>query len=189
MRVLLIDNYDSFVYNLYHLIMSVKSVSSVDIFYCDEITIEKASFYDRIVISPGPGVPSPEGTIPEIIRNLSPKIPMLGVCLGHQAIAQAFGAELYCVEKPYHGIKDTIQITNHSGIFRGMPDVISAGRYHSWLVSEENLPASLKITAVNSLGNIMAISHTEYNVHGVQFHPESVMTPTGKTILENFLSK
>lgn len=187
MNILLINNYDSFVYNLYHLIRFVVPESLIRVVYNDEITVEEASLYDRIIISPGPGIPIESGCILEVIRELSSSIPILGVCLGHQAIAEAFDAELLCLQNPLHGIKDEIQIINHCGIFKNMPHTISVGHYHSWIVSNKNLPLSFVVTAVDALGNIMALSHKEYNVHGIQFHPESIMTPLGKNILMNFL--
>lgn len=187
MKILLVNNYDSFVFNLYHLVKSVATESTIDIAYNDDITVDKASSYDRIIISPGPGIPSEAGLTLEIVKRLSPAIPILGVCLGHQIIAQAFGAEIFCLQKPFHGIKDTAQIIDHADIFRHIPDTIFVGRYHSWVVSKDNLPDSLNITAVDATGNIMAISHKKYDVHGVQFHPESIMTPLGRNILANFI--
>lgn len=187
MKILLINNYDSFVYNLYHLIKGVSPDSSIDVKFNDEIDVEQASCYDRIIISPGPGIPSEAGNLSQIISSLYSKIPMLGVCLGHQAIGEVFGAQIYCMEKPLHGVKSTISIIDNSGLFHALPSRISVGRYHSWLLSDTNFPSQLKITAIDQEGNIMAFSHRQYDIHGVQFHPESIMTPSGHNILANFL--
>lgn len=187
MKILLINNYDSFVYNLYHLIKGVASDSCIDVKFNDEVDVKQASCYDRIIISPGPGIPSEAGNLLQIISSLYSKIPMLGVCLGHQAIGEVFGAQIYCMEKPLHGVKSTINIIDNSILFQDFPPQISVGRYHSWLISNTNFPSRLKITAIDQDGNIMAFSHRQYDVHGVQFHPESIMTPLGHNILANFL--
>ena len=188
MRILVIDNYDSFTFNLLHLISEVcDSDSSTDITANDKITAPIALTYDCVIISPGPGVPQEAGNLMNIIKSLAPVKPMLGVCLGHQAIAQTFGAELYCTAEPLHGVKTEVSVTERTGIFKDMPEVIEVGRYHSWGVSNAALPDCLKITAKDRSGNIMAISHAEYNVHGVQFHPESFLTPQGGFIIKNFL--
>lgn len=187
MNILLINNHDSFVYNLYHLIKSEANNSKIDIIYNDAISLEQASSYERIVISPGPGIPSEAGNIIDIIQYLAPSTPILGVCLGHQAIAEAFGAQLYCMEKPLHGSKEQIQLTNHSGIFQDMPPTITVGRYHSWMVDKNTLGNTLKINTIDSRGEIMGIVHKQYPTYGVQFHPESIMTPMGKNIIANFL--
>ena len=187
MNVLLIDNYDSFVYNLYHLIKEASPASSIAVRYNNEISVKEALYYDRIIISPGPGIPSEAGNVLDIIKGAAASVPILGICLGHQAIAQAFGAEIYCMDRPLHGIKDRARLLNHSSLFRNMPDSISIGHYHSWLVSKDSLPDSLEVTAVDEAGDIMALSHKEWNVYGVQFHPESIMTPAGINIVSNFL--
>ncbi|MDL2319888.1 aminodeoxychorismate/anthranilate synthase component II [Alistipes sp. OttesenSCG-928-B03] len=189
MKILLIDNYDSFTYNLLHLIKSAcDNDDSVDVCPGDRLAAETAAGYDRIVISPGPGTPSEAKKLHEIIRGYEQQTPIFGICLGHQIIAESYGAVTYNLTRPAHGIQSEISITDHTDIFRGMEGNIVAGRYHSWCVSSENLPDCLKITAADSAGNIMAISHCEYNIFGVQFHPESFMTYCGKTIMSNFLN-
>lgn len=186
-KILIIDNYDSFIYSLLHQIEDVtEGKSDITVKYNDEISVEEASLYDYIVISPGPGVPSEAGNIVDVINRLSPRIPMLGVCLGHQAIAQAFGGDVARLKAPVHGIKSPIKVLDHKGVFKGLDDVVSVGRYHSWVVKD--LPETLSVTAVDDEGNVMAISHKNYNVHGVQFHPESIMTPCGYAIMKNFLT-
>ncbi len=188
MRVLLIDNYDSFTFNLLHLIRDVCGISDkVDVVFNDEIDLFRSSKYDSIVISPGPGIPSEAGNIMSIIKELSPFKSILGICLGHQAIAEVFGASIYCCDRPVHGVQTSIDIHDNSTILRGLGNEILAGRYHSWLVCKESIPDDLKVIATDNVGNVMAISHNRYNVHGVQFHPESFMTEQGGLIMKNFL--
>lgn len=190
MRILLIDNYDSFTFNLLHLIRKVCDASdTVEVIPNDQIDVCRAATYDSIFISPGPGVPEEAGNILQIIKKLSPSKPILGICLGHQAIAQAFGATLCCMKHPLHGIQTNIRITDHTCIFRNLGDELpAAGHYHSWLVDNRSFPDVLQITAVDEDGSIMALSHKYYPVHGVQFHPESYMTREGDTIVRNFLN-
>lgn len=189
MKILLIDNYDSFTFNLLHLIRRADGPHSrIDVVANDTVTAHAAQDYDAVVVSPGPGVPSEAGNLLSVIRELAPHKPILGVCLGHQAIAEAFGAGLYCTREPLHGVRTEITLTDKRVLFRGMPDVIEVGRYHSWLVSQSAMPGCLSVTATDRLGNIMAISHSDYRVHGVQFHPESFMTPHGAAIMRNFLN-
>lgn len=188
MNILLVDNYDSFTHNLFHLIKAAGNGSDrIDIVHNDRITAEAAAAYDRIVLSPGPGIPSEAGNMPGIIRAAAGRVPVLGICLGHQAIAETFGAGLYQVDHPFHGVKSPIYLADREQVFRGLPPVIEAGRYHSWLVREEGLPACLKVTARDGDGNIMAVSHRRFDMHGIQFHPESCMTEYGCRIMCNFL--
>lgn len=190
MRILLIDNYDSFTFNLLHLIKKVCDVAdTIEVIPNDRIDVRRAAAYDSIVISPGPGVPGEAGNILHLIKELSPSKPILGICLGHQAIAEVFGAAICCMKFPLHGIQTKIRITDHSGIFRNLgPELPAAGHYHSWMVSDRMFPGVLRITATDEEGNIMALSHKKYNVHGVQFHPESYMTKGGDVIVRNFLN-
>jgi anthranilate synthase component 2 len=146
------------------------------------------SDFDRIVISPGSGIPSEAGIIGQTIKTYEGRTPILGICLGYQAIAEYYGANIRNMEKPAHGIRSTITINDHSRLFLGMNKKIMAGRYHSWRVLKENFPDCLKVTSVDDEGNIMSLSHRKYNIHGLQFHPESFMTDCGKTIMSNFLN-
>jgi anthranilate synthase component 2 len=188
MKILLIDNYDSFTCNLLHLIKSASKKEDV-ITVCprDELDIVRVTDFNRVVISPGPGIPSEAGRLGDAIQACEGRMPLLGICLGHQAIAEYYGARVYNMEKPAHGIRSAITIRDNRHLFLGMNQKIAAGRYHSWCVAKENLPDCLNITAVDETGNIMALSHREYRLHGVQFHPESFMTEEGGAIMSNFL--
>lgn len=189
MKILLIDNYDSFTYNLYHLIKAASTEEdSIEIILNDKLSIETAEKFDRIIISPGPGLPSEVAILKNIVLTLGQQIPILGICLGHQAIAESYGASIFNFDKPTHGISSTISVHDHSDLFLGMNTRISVGRYHSWNVSKQDFPDCLKITASDNEGNIMALAHRKHPVFGVQFHPESFITPDGKTIISNFLN-
>ena len=144
--------------------------------------------YDKIIITPGPGIPSEAGILPDLLRRYAPVKPILGVCLGEQAIGECFGAKLENLSRVYHGIRSTISITTPDYLFEGLPDRIDVGRYHSWVVSREDFPECLEITAMSDDGNIMALRHKEYDVRGVQFHPESILTPDGMTIISNWIN-
>lgn len=189
MKILLIDNYDSFTYNLYHLIKAASTEEdSIEIILNDKLSIETTEKFDRIIISPGPGLPSEVAILKNIVLALGQQTPILGICLGHQAIAESYGASIFNFDKPAHGISSTITIYDHSDLFLGMNTRISVGRYHSWNVSKQDFPDCLKITASDNEGNIMALAHRKHPVFGVQFHPESFITPDGKTIISNFLN-
>ncbi|HEY5510143.1 MAG TPA: aminodeoxychorismate/anthranilate synthase component II [Prolixibacteraceae bacterium] len=185
-RILLIDNYDSFTYNLVHLIKSFGQ--EVDVRRNDALTVEEADTYDKILLSPGPGIPSEAGLLLEIVRHCAPKKSILGVCLGHQAIAEVFGATLVNLKEVHHGVASQINVTANDSLFRGLGNNFEAGRYHSWAVSQENFPDELEVTAIDDSGEIMALRHKKYDVKGVQFHPESVLTPLGAKIMENWLN-
>ena len=185
-RILLIDNYDSFTYNLVHLIKSFGH--EVDVRRNDVLTVEEADTYDKILLSPGPGIPSEAGLLLEIVRHCAPKKSILGVCLGHQAIAEVFGATLVNLKEVHHGVASQINATANDSLFRGLGNNFEAGRYHSWAVSQENFPDELEVTAIDDSGEIMALRHKKYDVKGVQFHPESVLTPLGAKIMENWLN-
>ncbi|MFK7935376.1 MAG: aminodeoxychorismate/anthranilate synthase component II [Saprospiraceae bacterium] len=188
MKILVIDNYDSFTYNLVQYLMEITGQTKIDVFRNDEITVEQVDEYDTIILSPGPGVPSDAGIMPEVIKTYADKKNILGVCLGHQAIGEAFGGEISNLDRVYHGIETPMYVTDSEEvIFKNVPREFNAGRYHSWIVKSEDLPAELEVTAKDIDGTIMAFRHKEYNVRGVQFHPESVMTEHGKTMLRNFL--
>ncbi len=187
MKILVLDNYDSFTYNLVQYIEEITG-EKVDVFRNDEITVEAVDAYSVIILSPGPGLPEDAGIMPELIKTYAGKKAILGVCLGHQAIGEAFGGQLLNLDRVYHGIETPVQITQRKEvIFENIPDTFIAGRYHSWVVKEDELPTCLEATAVAEDGVIMAMSHKEYLIKGVQFHPESVMTPYGKKMLANFL--
>lgn len=188
-RIVIIDNYDSFTYNLSHLLKEVGA--DVTVFRNDQFRLEELQQFDKIVLSPGPGIPSEAGLLLDVIRAYAPTKPMLGVCLGHQAIGEVFGARLLNLDDVVHGVATPCRIVASDPIFGGLAESITVGRYHSWVVSQEDFPSCLEITAVSddggSVPNIMALRHREYEVHGIQFHPESVLTPEGKIIIKNFL--
>ena len=186
MKILVFDNYDSFTYNLVHLIKEL-GYRDLDVFRNDKISIEEVSKYDKIILSPGPGIPSEAGLLLPLIKAYAPTKDILGVCLGNQAIAEAFGGTLVNLEDVYHGIATNIRVIQKHVLFDGLPEQFEVGRYHSWVVNPKGLPCEIEVTAVDEAGNIMALKHKSYNVHGVQFHPESVLTPNGKTIMKNFL--
>lgn len=187
MKILVLDNYDSFTYNLVQYIEEITG-EKVDVFRNDEITVEAVDAYSVVILSPGPGLPADAGIMPELIKTYAGKKPILGVCLGHQAIGEAFGGHLLNLDRVYHGIETPVQITQRKEVvFDNIPDTFIAGRYHSWVVKGEELPDCLEATAVAEDGVIMAMTHKEYLLKGVQFHPESVMTPYGKKMLANFL--
>ncbi|HEU4902462.1 MAG TPA: aminodeoxychorismate/anthranilate synthase component II [Flavisolibacter sp.] len=186
MKLLVFDNYDSFTYNLVHLVKQVDESIEVDVFRNDEIPMENVKAYDKIILSPGPGIPSEAGQLLPLIKEYAASKSILGVCLGHQAIGEAFGGKLVNLSTVYHGVALNCQL-QQSKLFEGLPGEIPVGRYHSWVVSTEGFPESLEITAKDDNGYIMALQHKTYDIQGVQFHPESVLTPDGETILRNWL--
>ena len=184
--VLVIDNYDSFTYNLVHLINELGFEAVV--WRNDKFKLEDVATYDKILLSPGPGIPEEAGLLLEVIKTYSPTKSMMGVCLGQQAIAEAFGGTLLNLGRPMHGIATPITVLDPLELtFKDCPDLIEVGRYHSWVVNPVGLPSSLKVTAIDGDGQIMALRHEEYDVCGVQFHPESVLTPSGKQMMKNWL--
>ena len=187
MKILVLDNYDSFTYNLVQYITELTG-ETPSVFRNDKISLDDVDAYECIILSPGPGLPCDAGIMPALIKRYAPTKRIFGVCLGQQAIGEAFGGTLYNLPKVYHGIATPIQIVDkNEAIFKNVPSEILVGRYHSWAVVRETLPTELKITAVDTEGVIMALSHVEYDVKGVQFHPESIMTDYGKQILRDFL--
>lgn len=187
MKILVLDNYDSFTYNLVQYIQDLTG-QKIDVVRNDAIELDDVAAYDIIVLSPGPGVPAEAGIMLPIIRRYAAEKPILGVCLGHQAIGEAFGADLENLDQVYHGIETPIKVIDEQDpLFREVADVFQAGRYHSWVIQKDSLPADLKITAIDVKGEIMAMRHRTYPIFGVQFHPESVMTAAGKQMLTNFL--
>ena len=188
MKILVFDNYDSFTYNLVQMVEQIVGKEFVYVFKNDEISLEEVEKYDKIILSPGPGVPSEAGILLDVIKEYAPKKPILGVCLGLQAIAEAFGGKLINLNNVYHGVGiSTTIIEDNIKLFNDLPSEIITGRYHSWAVDSHDFPEELQITAVDEQGIIMALQHRKYDVHAVQFHPESVLTPCGEKILENFL--
>jgi anthranilate synthase component 2 len=191
MKILVFDNYDSFTYNLVHLVQKITR-EKLDVFRNDQIPLEKIKEYDKIILSPGPGIPEEAGLLLPLIREYAPSKSILGVCLGHQAIGEAFGGRLINLSTVFHGVATPVKIVEveegeQQGLFRGMPSEFPVGRYHSWIISEQDFPERLEITARDEQGYIMALRHKSFDVHGVQFHPESVLTPDGETILRNWL--
>jgi len=187
MKILIFDNYDSFTYNLVHLVKEL-GYTDVDVYRNDKIALEDIAKYDKIILSPGPGIPSESGLLLPLIKEYAGKKPILGVCLGHQAIGEAFGAKLTNLEDVYHGVATLISITKPDYIFDELGSELEVGRYHSWIVDTEGLPDCLEVTATDNNGQIMALKHKEYDIHGVQFHPESVLTPAGESIVKKFLN-
>ena len=185
MKIVIIDNYDSFTYNLSHLIKSLGA--EVDVVRNDQFELSDLEPYSKIVLSPGPGIPSEAGLLLDVIRTYAGKKPILGVCLGHQAIGEVFGAKLENLSDVFHGVATPCHIIADDPIFSGLDRDITVGRYHSWVVATNGLPACLKVTAVSDEGQIMALRHKTLNVRGIQFHPESVLTPDGRKMTQNFL--
>ena len=187
MKILVFDNYDSFTYNLVHLVEKIIH-QRVDVFRNDQITLEAVGAYDKIILSPGPGLPEEAGLLLPLIKQYAASKSILGVCLGHQAIAEAFGGKLINLDTVYHGVATPIKIINRQAkVLIGLGETISVGRYHSWIVDDKTLPANLEITAVDDNGFIMGLQHKTYDVQGVQFHPESVLTPDGEKLMRNWL--
>jgi anthranilate synthase component 2 len=186
MKILVFDNYDSFTYNLVQIIKEL-TTASVEVYRNDEIALEKVKSYDKILLSPGPGVPSESGLLLPLIKEYAATKSIFGVCLGQQAIAESFGGSLSNLSKVYHGISTDVQLTNPSTLFEGLPNTFKVGRYHSWVVNEADLPKELIITSKDEDGYIMSLEHTSYDVKGVQYHPESVLTPEGVKIMSNWL--
>ena len=199
MKIIIIDNYDSFTYNLSHLVKELGA--EVDVVRNDQFSLDEIEAYSKIILSPGPGIPSEAGLLLDVIRTYAGRKPILGVCLGHQAIGEAFGGQLENLSDVFHGVATPCHILGRSAgdeypshgtdssdpIFSGLPSEITVGRYHSWVVSKEGFPDCLEITAESDEGQIMALRHRELNVRGIQFHPESVLTPDGRQMLQNWL--
>ena len=188
-KIVIIDNYDSFTYNLAHLVKELGA--EVKVVRNDQFEMTELEPYDKIILSPGPGIPEEAGLLLEVIRTYAGKKPILGVCLGEQAIGQVFGGKLTNLKDVFHGVQTPVFLlkANDSYLFDGLSDVIQVGRYHSWVVDQDGFPEDLVMTAVSNEGQIMALRHKEYDVQGIQFHPESVLTPDGKAILQNWLNK
>lgn len=186
MKTIIIDNYDSFTYNLSHLVKELGV--DVTVRRNDQFKLSDLEGFDNIILSPGPGIPEEAGLLMEVIRTYAERKPILGVCLGHQAIGEVFGAKLENLSSVFHGVATEGTQFGIDPIFAGLPQRIVMGRYHSWVVSKEQFPDCLEVTAESDEGQIMALRHRQFNVHGIQFHPESVLTPEGRTIVKNWLS-
>ena len=187
MKIVIIDNYDSFTYNLAHLVKSLGP--EVTVLRNDRFQLPDLETCDKIILSPGPGIPSEAGLLLDVIRTYAGRKPMLGVCLGHQAIGEVFGGKLENLSEVFHGVATEGTQLGRDYIFQGLPERLVMGRYHSWVVSREGFPECLEITAESDEGQIMALKHREYDIHGIQFHPESVLTPDGAAIISNWINK
>ncbi|OJV87409.1 MAG: aminodeoxychorismate/anthranilate synthase component II [Bacteroidia bacterium 44-10] len=187
-KILIFDNYDSFTYNLLHAVKSL-GCDEVDVIRNDKIDLASVAEYDKIILSPGPGIPEEAGLLLPLIEQYAETKSMLGVCLGHQALGVVFGATLENIPFVFHGVQTTAKITGSDYLFNGLPKEILVGRYHSWIVSGESFPSELEITALDEVGSIMAMKHKRFDLHGVQFHPESILTPEGIGIIRNFIER
>ena len=185
MNIVIIDNYDSFTYNLSHLVKELGA--NVTVLRNDQFELPQLEQFDKIILSPGPGIPSEAGLLLDVIRTYAGRKPILGVCLGHQAIGEAFGGRLENLSEVFHGVATPCHIVTDSPVFQGLDSTITIGRYHSWVVSTEGLPDCLEVTAKSDEGQIMALQHKELPIYGIQFHPESVLTPEGKSIIKNYI--
>jgi anthranilate synthase component 2 len=191
MKILIFDNYDSFTYNLVHVVEKIIHAKT-DVYRNDKISLEKINEYDKIILSPGPGLPSESGLLLPLIKEYASSKSILGVCLGQQAIAEVFGGKLINLKEVYHGVATKIKVEpgrtkSENDIFKDLPDELAVGRYHSWIVGDENFPADLEVTATDESGFIMGLRHKTFDVQGVQFHPESVLTPDGEKMMRNWL--
>jgi anthranilate synthase component II len=192
MKILIFDNYDSFTYNLVHVVEKIIH-DKVDVYRNDKITLEKIKDYDKIILSPGPGLPCESGLLLSLIEEYASSKSILGVCLGQQAIAETFGGKLENLKNVYHGVATKIKVndkrtSSENDVFKSLPNELEVGRYHSWIVSKENFPGDLEITAEDESGYIMGLRHKKFDVQGVQFHPESVLTPMGEKMMWNWLN-
>ena len=185
MKILIIDNYDSFTYNIVDALRTLGTVP--DVVRNDLLDLDAIEDYDKIIISPGPGIPSEAGQLPQFLERYATRKPILGICLGHQALGEYFGARLRNLSEVYHGVSSPVEIVTDDYMFEGIDSGTQVGRYHSWVVDSEGLPESLEVTATSADGAIMAMRHRDYDVRGLQFHPESIMTPQGARMLDNWL--
>ena len=185
MKIAIIDNYDSFTYNLSHLVKELGA--EVTVYRNDQFEMPVLQQFDKVILSPGPGIPSEAGLLLDVIKEYAGKKPILGVCLGHQAIGESFGAKLTNLSEVFHGVATLCHLTTRDYLFEGLPDTFEIGRYHSWVVDKDNLPECLEVTGVSDEGFIMSLRHKEYDIRGIQYHPESVLTSSGRQILNNWL--
>ena len=185
MKIVIIDNYDSFTYNLSHLVKELGA--EVTVFRNDKVEMDSLEAFEKIMLSPGPGIPSEAGLMPEVIKRYAQSKPILGICLGHQAIGECFGGRLANLDRVFHGVATEGTQLGNDYMFNGLPRRITMGRYHSWVVSREYLPDCLEITAESDEGHIMALRHRTLDIRGLQFHPESVLTTDGREMMENWI--
>jgi len=185
-NIIIIDNYDSFTYNLVHYLEDLNA--KVTVFRNDEFDLDELEIFDKILLSPGPGIPEEAGLLIDVIKKYAATKSILGICLGQQAIGEVFGGSLLNLEKVYHGVSSKVKLTKEDSLFKDLPNEFEVGRYHSWVINPVDFPADLEITSVDENGEIMSIRHKTFDVKGVQYHPESILTPNGKKILENWLS-
>ncbi len=185
MRIAIIDNYDSFTYNLSHLIKELGA--SVTVYRNDKFQLTDLKPFDKVVLSPGPGIPCEAGLLLDVIREYAGIKPILGICLGHQAIGEAFGGKLINLSSVFHGVATPVHICSEDYIYEALPETFEVGRYHSWIVDKAELPECLEVTSVSDEGYIMSMRHKNYDIRGIQYHPESVLTPDGRTIMNNWL--
>jgi anthranilate synthase component 2 len=188
MKILVLDNYDSFTYNLVQVLRELGHGDDTTVIRNDKLAVDDVEAYDAVLLSPGPGLPSEAGLMPEIIRRYAPTKRILGVCLGHQGLAESFGGELYNLPDVLHGIATQADVTAEDRLFNGLPVQFQVGRYHSWSVCPESVPAELEVTALDANGQVLAFRHRTYDVRGVQFHPESILTEHGHQMLRNWLA-
>lgn len=189
MKIILLDNYDSFTYNLVHLVKELHP-HQLDVVRNDQISLEEVDAYDCILLSPGPGIPDEAGIMKEIIRHYAGKKPIFGVCLGMQAIVEVFGGKIENLNTVFHGVSSPMQVTQSQAVlYQDLPNEFEAGRYHSWVAQPDSMPNCLEVTSIDPNGQVMSVQHKEYNIHAVQFHPESILTPLGEQIVANFLNQ
>lgn len=188
MKILVFDNYDSFTYNLVHIVKAL-GFTDLEVHRNDKISLEEINKFDKIILSPGPGIPSEAGILLEVIKEFSGKKPILGVCLGHQAIGEAFGGKLINLSRVFHGVATSLKVLKKEKLFNDLPDEFMIGRYHSWAVSQDGFPKDLEVTAIDENGQIMALRHKTLDIRGVQFHPESILTEYGEEMMRNWLKE
>ena len=187
MKILVFDNYDSFTYNLVQYLERV-STAHIDVIRNDKIPLAEIAKYDKILLSPGPGIPSEAGILLDVIREYAPTKSILGVCLGQQAIGEVFGGKLINLDSVYHGVATEMEVVKDEILFKGIPKKFKGGRYHSWVVDANNFPAELEVTVKDENGFVMGLRHKKYDVRGVQFHPESILTEYGLGMIKNWMS-
>lgn len=187
MKIVIIDNYDSFTYNLSHLVKELGA--EVAVVRNDQFELSELESFDKIILSPGPGIPSEAGLLLDVIRTYAGRKPILGVCLGHQAIGEVFGGQLTNLGEVFHSVATHCHLMQRDYLFEGLPDDITVGRYHSWVVDASTMPDCLEITSLSDEGQVMSLRHKDFDIRGIQYHPESVLTPDGKTILKNWIER